>query len=124
MGGDLTLGGRKALQAGLPAQVVDEAGCRVQIGLLELVQLLAAHAAAVGAAVVDVVPFGIHRQVFGDGVVGGLALRRRVLGAARRLLEGLEHEVGFQHLRDLLLQVQRRQLQHADGLLQGGRHRQ
>ena len=56
----------------------------------------------------------IHALLFGHGV------RLERLETARRfvLLDGLEHDVGFELFADVRLQLQRRHLQEADGLLQ------
>ena len=51
-----------------------------------------------------------------------IAGRAFVLRGRLRLVGQLQHEVRLQRLLDLELQVQRRQLQQADGLLQLRRH--
>ena len=59
-----------------------------------------------------------------DHAVNRLALRGGLEGAGGCVLFRLEKGVLVQHLADFLVQLQRRQLQQADGLLQLGRERQ
>ena len=56
---------------------------------------------------------------------GGRLVRGRVEGPGRlEVLVGFEHHVAFERLQHLLLQLDRRQLKQANGLLQLRRHRQ
>ena len=58
------------------------------------------------------------------GLGRGLGGRQLLVGAALGVLVLLEHDVGFEQLADVRLQLDGRQLQQPDGLLQLRRHRQ
>jgi glycosyltransferase involved in cell wall biosynthesis len=112
-------------------QMLMQIGRLVHVGLAVVVQRIGVAAAlALGRrALVDVVPVGIHGQIFGDVfAVGagalGIALRVVVLELWAFRLLGFEHQVAFQRLLNLHMQVERGKLQHANGLLQGRRHGQ
>ncbi|MCY1429363.1 hypothetical protein D9M71_452790 [compost metagenome] len=118
-------------------------------GEVPLVVVIAGQAA--GAGLVDVFPGGIHRQLVGDafaplfvvqavdrrrggfleaGFLGSGAGRLAAFGEGIAAVEVLaiflafEHRVGLQRFLNLLLQVQRGELEQSDGLLQLRGHRQ
>ena len=124
-------------------QVVVERARGAAVGIEELLQLIVGRAAAGRRVeIAAVAPVGIDRQTFAQyiGVAKDLGLRalahRRavaVRAAFRRLggrvdvgvgLVALQHHVAVQGLLNLQFEVEARQLQQPDGLLQGRRHRQ
>ncbi|MCY1414673.1 hypothetical protein D9M71_301300 [compost metagenome] len=137
-------------QVQLPEQVALQAfASRRASGEVPLVVVIAGQAA--GAGLVDVFPCRVDRQFVGNAfiplaifkvvyrrggllIAGFLDLRRGflldVIGQRVAVVEvvavflAFEHGIGFQGFLDFLLEVQGRQLEQSDGLLQLRCHRQ
>ncbi|MNF71298.1 hypothetical protein D3C84_532450 [compost metagenome] len=148
--GDQAIGVGHRCQVQLPQQVALQAlAGRCAGGEVPLVVIVAGQAA--GAGLVNVFPGGIDGEFVGDALVPvaflevidgrctllvggfldiGVGLLFGVVGQGVGIVEvvafflAFEHRIGLQGLLDFLLQVQGRQLEQADGLLQLRCHRQ
>ncbi|MNO29590.1 hypothetical protein D3C76_195080 [compost metagenome] len=148
--GDQAIGVGHRCQVQLPQQVALQALAGGRAGG-EVPFVVIAAGQAAGAGLVDVFPGGVDRKFVGDTLAPvtflqvvhrgrgflirgfldlGVGLLFGVVGHGIGIVEvvafflAFEHRIGFQSLLDFLLQIQGRQLEQADGLLQLRCHRQ